>query len=225
MKKVLALTLLTLNLLGCIPQPIQTTPTESPATVTEAPPTSTPVTPTLTQPPSPTQTQPTAITVPSLEQIVYYYFVNPKEAAFPAGSIIVMPEAYILAPILSGAALAPEADANLRSALEAALKDSRNSWISNKLEIVKVAFGNGRAEVVLQGEYFGVGDVTLFAASQQILLTVFANANVRTATVTLNGDTIGNMGISISLNAKPANYVFTRIEIETYMNEHAYSLP
>ena len=145
MKKVLALTLLTLNLLGCIPQPIQTTPTESPATVTEAPPTSTPVTPTLTQPPSPTQTQPTAITVPSLEQIVYYYFVNPKEAAFPAGSIIVMPEAYILAPILSGAALAPEADANLRSALEAALKDSRNGWISNKLEIVKVAFGDGRA--------------------------------------------------------------------------------
>ena len=78
---------------------------------------------------------------------------------------------------------------------------------------------------VLQGEYFGVGDVTLIAASQQILLTVFANANVHTATVTLNGDTVGNMGVSNSMHAKSADYVFTRTEIEAYMNEHAYVLP
>jgi hypothetical protein len=79
--------------------------------------------------------------------------------------------------------------------------------------------------VVLQGEYFGVGDVTLIAASMQILMTVFANVSVQTATVTLNGDTIGNLGVSNSMNAKPADYVFTRSEIETFINEHTYMSP
>ena len=89
------------------------------------------------------------------------------------------------------------------------------------MEIVEISFNNGHANVVLQGEYFGVGDVTLIAARMQTLMTVFANASVQTATVTLNGDTIGNMGVSISINAKPADYVFTRAEIEAFMNEHA----
>ncbi len=136
-----------------------------------------------------------------------------------------MPETYILAPTLSAAAFASEPAANLKSALEAALKDSRNGWIGDKLEIVSLTFNEGHTDIVLQGEYFGVGDVTLIAASQQILLTVFANANVQIATVTLNGDTIGNMGVSNSMNAKSADYAFTRAEIETYMNEHAYVLP
>jgi len=131
-----------------------------------------------------------------------------------------MPQAYILAPTLSDAALAPEAATKLRSAVEAALNDPRNGWLSDKVEVVNVAINNGHADVVLQGEYFGVGDVTLIAASQQILLTVFANANVQTAAIALNGDTIGNMGISISLNARPADYTFTRAEVEAYMVEH-----
>lgn len=218
MKKTLALIPLFLCLLACIPQPIQSTATDSPAT-------NTPVTPTLTPPPSPTQTPARTITVPSADQIIYYYFVDPKETSFPAGSIVVMPQAYILAPTLSDAAPVPEAETNLKSALEAALKDSRNGWVGDKIEIVSLSIDEGHVDIVLQGEYFGVGDVTLIAASQQILLTVFANANVQTATVTLNGDTIGNMGVSISINAKPANYVFTRTEIETYMNEHMYKLP
>jgi hypothetical protein len=220
MKKTLALIPLFLGLLACVAQPIQST-----ATVTEVPPTSTLVAPTHTPPPSPTQVQPTAITVPSAEQIVYYYFVNPKEVPYSAGSIVVMSETYILAPTLSDAAFASDPAADLKSALEAALKDSRNGWMGDKIEIVSLTFSEGHANIILQGEYFGVGDVTLIAASQQILLTVFANANVQTATVTLNGDTVGNMGVSNSMNAKSADYAFTRAEIETYMNEHAYELP
>ncbi len=220
MKKTLALIFLFLSLLACATQPIPVT-----ATVTEVPPTSTLVAPTHTPPPSPTQVQPTAITVPSAEQIIYYYFVNPKEVPYPAGSIVVMSETYILAPILSDAAFASEPAADLKSALEAALKDSRNGWMGDRIEIVNLTFSEGHADIVLQGEYFGVGDVTLIAASQQILLTVFANANVQTATVTLNGDTVGNMGVSNSMNAKSADYAFTRAEIETYMSEHAYELP
>ena len=218
MKKTLVLIPLFISLLACLPQPVQNTATEAPATVTEALPTHTPISPTPTLPPSPTPAP--VITVPSAEQVIYYYFVVPKETTFPAGSIVIMPEAYILAPTLSDAALAPEAATNLRSAVEAALNDPRNGWLSDKVEVVNVAINNGHADVVLQGEYFGVGDVTLIAASQQILLTVFANANVQTATITLNGDTIGNMGISISLNARPADYTFTRAEVEAYMVEH-----
>ena len=72
--------------------------------------------------------------------------------------------------------------------------------------------------MVLQGEYFGVGDVTLIAARMQILMTIFANVSVKTAAVTLNG-------VSNSMDAKPADYIFTRYEIETFMKEHAYVSP
>ena len=56
-------------------------------------------------------------------------------------------------------------------------------------------------------------------------MTVFADTSVKTATVTLNGDTIGNMGVSHSMDAKPADYVFIRSEIEIFINEHAYTSP
>ena len=214
MKKMLALIPLFLSLLACTTQPNQSTATEIPATVTEVPPTSTP-----------TPIQPTATIVPAVDKTVYYYFVDPQEVPYPNGSIVVMPETYILAPTYSDAVFGPDPAANLRSALEAALRDSRNGWIGDKIEIVSLTFSEGHADIVLQGEYFGVGDVTLIAASQQILLTVFANVSVQSATVTLNGDTIGNMGVSNSMNAKSADYAFTRTEIETYMIEHAYPAP
>ena len=225
MKKALVLIFLIVSLFACAPQPAQSTATDSPATVTEIPQTSLPATASLTPSPPPTLAQPTAISIPALDQIVHYYFVNPAEITFPAGSIVVMPETYILAPTLSDTPFGPDPSANLRSALEAALHDSRNGWLSSDLEIVSATLGDGHADAVLQGEYFGVGDVTMIAASMQILLTVFANADVQTATVTLNGDTVGNLGVSNSMHAKPADYVFTRTEIETYMIEHAYASP
>jgi hypothetical protein len=59
----------------------------------------------------------------------------------------------------------------------------------------------------------------------QILLTVFANPAVQSAAVSLNEDTIGNLGISDSRDAKPADYVFTRAEIESYIKEQTYVTP
>ena len=143
----------------------------------------------------------------------------------PEGSVVIMPDAYILAPTRSDLIYSPATAVNLRAALEAVLNDDRNGWISSNLKIVDVTFGNGHANVVLQGEYFGVGDVTLIAARMQILMTVFANPYIQTAAITLNGDTIGNLGVSNSMNAKPADYVFTRSEIDTFMNEHANEKP
>ena len=114
--------------------------------------------------------------------------------------------------------------ADLWTALELVLQNERNGWISSDLEIVDVTFRDGHADLVLQGEYSAESDEVLSAASTQILLTVFVNPAVQTAAVTLIGDTIGNLGVSSSTNAKPADYVYTRAEMETYLKEHAYSL-
>jgi hypothetical protein len=163
---------------------------------------------------------PTATAAPAGEGIVFYYFVPLTEAAFPEGSVVVMPDAYILAPQRSESPSSQDTAADLRVALKAVLSDERNGWISSDVEIVSVAFSRGHADVVLQGEYYGVGSVTLIAARMQILLTIFANLAIETATVTLNGDTIGNLGIAHSLEAKVADYVFTRAEIEAFMAEN-----
>ena len=79
--------------------------------------------------------------------------------------------------------------------------------------------------IVLQGEYSGESNEVLNAASMQILLTVFANPAVQTAAVTLNGDTIGNLGVSSSTDARPVDYMYTRAEMETYLIEHAFREP
>jgi hypothetical protein len=147
--------------------------------------------------------------------------VTPAENPIPEGSVTIS-STYLLAPAYSDIAYSPETVDNLIKALEIALNDSRNGWQSSKLNIVDLTFDGAHANVGLQGEYFGVGDVTLIAASMQLLMTVFANPFVQTATITLNGDTIGNLGVSNSMNAKSADHVFTRAEIEAFIIEHAY---
>jgi hypothetical protein len=173
----------------------------------------------------PTPLPPTDTAAQAGDRIVFFYFVPLTEVAFPEGSVVVMPDAYILAPQRSASVYTNDTAADLVIALKAVLSDERNGWQSSDLEIVSVAFSRGHADVVLQGEYFGVGSVTLIAARMQILLTIFANPAVQTATVTLNGDTIGNLGIAHSLEAKAPDYVFTRAEIEAYQAENVYVSP
>jgi len=158
--------------------------------------------------------------LPVSEQIVFYHFDRPPYDGRVAA---------VRTPIFLFSALADEpytsdTVADLRTALEFVLHDERNGWISSDLEIVDVTFRNSHADIVLQGEYSGESDEVLNAASIQILLTVFANPSVQTAAVTLNGDTIGNLGVSSRANAKPADYEYTRAEMETYLIEHYYSL-
>ena len=131
---------------------------------------------------------------------------------------------YLLFPASSDQPYTSDAAADLRTALELVQQHEWNRWISRDMEIVDVTFGNGHADLVLQGEFSGEGDEVLNAASVQILLTVFANPAVQSAAITLNGDTIGNLGVSSSTSARPADYVYTRAEMETYLIEHYYSL-
>ena len=165
---------------------------------------------------------------PESEEIFFYHFVvGPLfHHPVPGGSVYMeapsdMGGVYLF-PASSDEPHTSDAAADLRTALELALQHEANPWISSDLEIADVTFRDGHADIVLQGEYSGKSDKVLSIASMQILLTVFANPAVQSAAVTLNGDTIGNLGISSSTNAKPADYVYTRAEMETYLIEHAF---
>jgi hypothetical protein len=158
--------------------------------------------------------------IPQLERIVYYRDVASQENPLPEGTVLA---AHLLAPTYSDKTYTANTVADLRTALEIILHDRNGIWVSSDVEVT--VRSNAHADVVLQGEYHVAGGGQLWAASWQILMTVFANPSVQTATVTFNGITIGNLGISRSEDAKPDDYVYTRAEIEMFMNENAYVSP
>jgi hypothetical protein len=53
-------------------------------------------------------------------------------------------------------------------------------------------------------------------------MTVFAEPSVQTATFTINGKNIANLGISNSMDAEPEDYMYTRTAIEAFIAENAY---
>jgi hypothetical protein len=174
------------------PRPV---PTVSFLTTTPLPPPTFP-TPTLLS--SPTPLVFTDPSVPLSERIVFYYFVTPAENPIPEGTVRA---GSLLAPTYSDETYTSDTSADLRTALEIVLHDGRNWWRGSDLEIVDVTFRNGHTDVVLQGEYFARGGGPLWAASWQLLRTVFANPSVKTATISINGGAIGNLGISNSRDA------------------------
>jgi hypothetical protein len=191
------------------------------------------VTPTPTRtPPPPSPTSTSVFTDPSIplsERIVYYYLVSARETPIPEGAVHA---AHLLAPTYADETYTSDTAADLRTALEIVLHDERNYWENLEAEIVDVTFRFGHAQVRLQGEYYIAPPNTsrdVYApfvnGRMLILLTVFANPAVQTATVSFNEDTIGNLGISDSRDAKPADYVFTRAEMETYLKEQEYVTP
>jgi hypothetical protein len=163
--------------------------------------------------------------IPLSERIVYYYFVTPVETSIPQGTVHAI---HLLAPTYTDETYTSDTAADLRTALAIALHDGRNFWRGNKLDIVEVTFHNGHASVVLQGEYFGMGDAQLCAGSLQILLTLFANPSVQSAAVTLNGGPIGTLCLFREGDPpvlQTVDHVYARAVIETYMKENAYGSP
>lgn len=159
------------------------------------------------------------------EAIVYYCFWDKVEEVPPEGSIVILPNELILSPTQLDTPYRAETTSNLHSALNAVINDARNPWTGSSLDISDITFNDGHADVVLQGDYFGAGDIVLIAARMQILLTIFADPSVRSATVTLNEKNIANLGISNSQEARPDDYAYTRDEIENFMADHPYRLP
>jgi hypothetical protein len=163
--------------------------------------------------------------IPLSERIVYYYLVHQSENPIPKGAVRA---AHLLAPTYADETYTSDTAADLRTALDIVLHDERNDSVGAWLEaeIVDVTFRLGHAKVLLQGEYPSTHPSAAPANPRMlILLTVFANPSVQSAVVSLNEDTIANLGVTDSSQAKPANYVFTRAEIETYMIEQSYVTP
>lgn len=164
--------------------------------------------------------QPTVETDPvqeqTIESIVYYYFIESDGSDLPTGSVVVLPDILTLAPTQSGITCVADPSVNISSALRVMIDDPHNEWTSSDLEISDVTFSEGHAVVELQGEIFGAGDIVLIASRMQILLTVFSDASVQTAAVTLNGECIGNLGISHDSEARPADFAYTREDIEAF---------
>ena len=168
-----------------------------------------------TQTPTPQPTKP----------IVYYYFVDPESESPPAGSVVIFQDLLILGPTKTDVASSPDTATNIEYALQAMLNDPRNAWTSTDISIASIRFDDGAVDVVLEGEYFGVGDVVLIAARYQILLTVFAEASVQTARITLNGKNIANLGVSHISQAKPDDYTYPRADVQDFMEENTYEVP
>jgi hypothetical protein len=153
--------------------------------------------------------------------IVYYYFASIPGNTFPTGSVVIVPDALILSPTLSDIPRSDNPAANVQSGIQAMLNDPRNVW-TGSVTITSITVDAGHTAVALSGEITGVGDVVLIAARMQFLLTVFAESSVQTATITLNEQNIGNLGISHSSEAKPVDHAYTRAEIEAFTAENAY---
>ncbi len=199
-------------------------PTVAPSTATS---TALPVIPTytFTAAPLPRPILPTEPSTSIPGGITYYHFVNLNQYSPPAGSVVILPDSLVLAPSQLDTTYGTDVTTDLRRALEAVLKDERNLWSGDQLQIAELSYKDGHVNIVLEGEYYAVAHVVLAAARAQILMTLFANAAVQSATVTVNGGTIANISISNSMDARPADYTYTRAEIEDFMAENAYTTP
>ncbi len=155
--------------------------------------------------------------------LVYYYFPALAGNTFPAGSVVIVPDALILSPTLSNIPRSADPAANVQGALQAMLNDPRNVW-TGSVTISSVTVNAGQAVVDLSGDISGTGDAVLIAARWQFLLTVFAEASIQSAVVTLNGQNIGDLGISHSSEARTTD-AYSRAEVESFMAENAFPVP
>jgi len=150
------------------------------------------------------------------EPLVYYYFVDSPDTDLPAGSVVILPDILALAPAESDVSPASDPGIDLSSSLQAMIDDTRNQWTSENLEVTSISYDQGSVSVALDGEIEAAGDIVLVAFRMQVLLTVFANTSVDSAIVTLNGECIGNLGISHESEARPPSFAFTRADIESW---------
>ena len=149
--------------------------------------------------------------------IIYYVFAD--EGDITEGSINLA--GIILSPVAANVNLGADTAANLRQALQLVINDEGNLWTSENIEVADITFNAGHAVIALNGQISGAGGSVLSATANQFLLTIFANPDVNTAVVILNNETIANLGISHSSQAKPAEYRYSREEMQEFIANYA----
>lgn len=150
--------------------------------------------------------------------IVYYRFSNADDVLpLPEGSITILegePEE-LLALVPEKITVDGQLDPvqSLSAALREVIACEGNKWTSEDLGIGNVSLEDGHAVVELDGTITGAGGIILVATRIQIVSTVFAEPSVQTATVTLNGECIANLGISHESEARAPDYRYIREEV------------
>jgi hypothetical protein len=149
--------------------------------------------------------------------IIYYVFADAGDVT--EGSISLA--GIILSPVAANINLGADTAANLRQALQLVITDEGNLWTSEDIEVADITFSAGHAVIALNGQVSGTGGLVMSAAANQFLLTIFANPAVETAVVILNNESIANLGISHSSQAKPADYRYSREEMQDFISSNA----
>jgi hypothetical protein len=159
--------------------------------------------------------------VPPTTDIVYYRFSCADDAVpLPEGSITLLegPPEEMLALVPENLVVDGQLDPaqSISAGLREVIACEGNEWTSEDLSIASVGLEEGHATVELDGSISGAGGIVLVATRMQILSTIFAEPSVQTATVTLNGECIANLGISHESEARAADYRFTREEVMAF---------
>jgi hypothetical protein len=148
--------------------------------------------------------------------VTYYAFVEDPGSGLPAGSLEILPGILALAPVTSDRTCsAGDTGAYVTAALEEMITDPGNEW-GGDVRVSEVTFSpdGGHATVSLEGEVLAPADIVLMAFGDQVLLTVFADGSVRSAAVTIDGECIGNLGISHESEELDPGHVYTRSDVE-----------
>lgn len=151
-------------------------------------------------------------TVTQQNPLVYYAFTQ-GDVPTRLGSVVIVPDQITLIPVSIPVPHSDDIAKNIETALQAMMIDENNLWASGNLAVEEVTFNEGLATVRLTGEITGTGGAVLSAAGTQILLTVFTDTAVENAIITLNDETIRNLGISNSAEAQPPETVYLRADI------------
>jgi hypothetical protein len=146
--------------------------------------------------------------------VIYYRFAESGIDTYPDKSVTILEDELVLIPVKISADSARDPASRIVMALQAMMDDTGNVWTGDDLDVAGVSFEDGRADVQLLGSIYAPGDIVLIAARMQFVMTVFADPDVQTATITLDGECIGNLGISHESEECPADYLFTREEID-----------
>ncbi|MEO1287575.1 MAG: hypothetical protein AAFV93_07390 [Chloroflexota bacterium] len=102
-----------------------------------------------------------------------------------------------------------DVSSDLQSAL-GTLIGADNIWQANELYIDVLTVEGDLATVALTGEVQAVGGAILSIVPIQFFLTIFEQVTINRAIVTLNGESLYNIGIANDAQARPADFVTTR---------------
>jgi LysM repeat protein len=145
----------------------------------------------------------------STDNVVYWLQTNTRSP----GSVVVACES-IIAPTQSTTARTNDAATNIRNSLNALFttgSSTNNLWAGQGLSVQSVTVTNGRANIAITGGLSLTGACADGVMEAQFLLSVFGEAQVQSAYVTVDGQ---NLVQTFDMSGlEPADAVFTPADV------------